>query len=282
MAACRLLAIDLDGTLVRDDGEIAPEDVAAVARAQAHGVKVTLATGRLGPAALPLARALDLGDPMVCADGGATFCPRTSDLLEVSPVPLTALQTLLDAAREGDVTPFFVTPESIVGPRGARMFGALSGFSPHLVAADDLWEVALDGPPVPVVAAFGVGSEAGARALRASFPAAGHGDNGVDTDVFQLGDGNAWALRLTLAGASKGEALERLAAELEAPPAEVAVIGDWYNDIAMFRWAHHSYAMGQAPAPVAQAARHRLHATARTGGGVAEAIEHLLGRRNTV
>src|SRR5688572_100779 len=105
MAACRLLAIDLDGTLVRDDGDIAPEDRAAVARACDSGLAVTLATGRLAPAALPLARAFDLHVPLVCADGGATMCPRTSDLLEVSPLPLRALESLLDATKAERLTP---------------------------------------------------------------------------------------------------------------------------------------------------------------------------------
>ena len=277
MVACRLLAIDLDGTLVRDDGEIAPEDRAAVARARDAGLAVTLATGRLVPAALPLALALELHLPLVCADGGATFCPRTSDVLEVSPLPLRALEALLDAAATKEVAPFFLTPESVVGARGSTMFGVMAGFSPHLVQVDDLWSFALDEPPAAIVAGFAVGPEARVRALAGGFCATD--DDGVETDVFPLGAGDdAWAIRLTLAGASKAVALERLAGELGFHAGEVAVIGDWYNDIAMLRWARSSYAMGQAPDPVARAARHRLRATARTGGGVAEAVAHLLAQ----
>jgi Cof subfamily protein (haloacid dehalogenase superfamily) len=278
MVACRLLAIDLDGTLVRDDGEIAPEDRAAVAQASAAGMAVTIATGRLAPAALPLARALDLHMPLVCADGGATFCPRTADLLEVSPLPLTALQRLLDAAAIGGVTPFFLTPESIVGPRGAGVSGALAGFSPHHVEADDLRALVLEAPPLHVVAAFAVGEEARLRSLGALFSA--HDEDGVESDVFSLNPA-CWALRLTPAGASKAVALERLADGLGLHASEVAAIGDWYNDIAMLRWARCSYVMGQAPPAVAAAARHRLTATARTGGGVAEAVAHLLGWSGT-
>jgi hydroxymethylpyrimidine pyrophosphatase-like HAD family hydrolase len=277
MVACRLLAIDLDGTLVRDDGDIAPEDRAAVARARDSGVAVTLATGRLVPAALPLALALELHLPLVCADGGATYCPRTSDVLEVSPLPLRALEELLDAAATKEVTPFFLTPDSVMGPRGSSMFGVMAGFSPHLIQVDDLWAFTLGGPPAAIVAAFAVGTEARVRALAGRFCATD--EDGVETDVFNLGAGaDTWAIRLTLAGASKGVALERLAGELGIHAHEVAVIGDWYNDIAMLRWARSSYAMGQAPAPVAEAARHRLRATARTGGGVAEAVAHLLAQ----
>jgi hydroxymethylpyrimidine pyrophosphatase-like HAD family hydrolase len=120
-----------------------------------------------------------------------------------------------------------------------------------------------------------VGDEPAARALRDRFTP--HDlDDGVETDVFALGESDRWAVRLTPAGSSKAVALERIALGLGLGPGQVAVIGDWYNDIAMLRWARRSYAMGQAPEPVAEAARHRLRATARTGGGVAEAVEHIL------
>jgi HAD superfamily hydrolase (TIGR01484 family) len=43
----RLLALDLDGTLLRDDHTVDPRDIAAIAELQAAGVTVTIVTGRL-------------------------------------------------------------------------------------------------------------------------------------------------------------------------------------------------------------------------------------------
>jgi hypothetical protein len=58
----------------------------------------------------------------------------------------------------------------------------------------------------------------------------------------------------------------------------VAAVGDWYNDLGMFAYAGRSFAMGQAPEAIHQAATDRLVATSVDGGGIAEAIAALLAR----
>src|SRR5690606_38875408 len=72
----------------------------------------------------------------------------------------------------------------------------------------------------------------------------------------------------------KGATLAALAASLGIARANVAAIGDWYNDISMLAWAGRSFAMGQAPGPVRAAATDVLEAA--WGGGVAEAIARWL------
>ena len=275
MSACRLLAIDLDGTLLRDDGEIAPEDCAAIQRAVEAGIGVTLATGRLGPGALPHARALGLSAPLVCADGGATFCASTERLLDVSPLPLRVIERLLDLATDG-LSAFLVTPDAILGSR-TRPARTCSRAGPAALAHQAIcarrcsaarrcrsWRR----------------SPSAARSVRTGRPRSCAPRTTAPTSMCSsLAHGGPWAFRLSPAGVSKGVALERIAEQLGLHSADVAVIGDWYNDIAMLRWAGHSFAMGQAPAPVVEAARHHLRATARTGGGVAEALDRLLGPR---
>ena len=82
-----LLALDLDGTLLRDDKTIAPEDAAAIRGAAAHGIAVTLATGRLTTGTLPTARELGLSTPLVCADGGLLVDPQRGEALDRSGIP---------------------------------------------------------------------------------------------------------------------------------------------------------------------------------------------------
>ena len=65
----RLLALDLDGTLVKTDGSYDPRDLEAIAEARRRGIEVLLATGRLIGGTAPVARDLSLTAPMVCADG---------------------------------------------------------------------------------------------------------------------------------------------------------------------------------------------------------------------
>ena len=65
----RLLAIDLDGTLVNDRLEMDPRDVAAVKAATAAGVTVVLATGRMFKSSLRYAEPLRLAGPIINYQG---------------------------------------------------------------------------------------------------------------------------------------------------------------------------------------------------------------------
>ena len=65
----RLLAADLDGTLISLDLHLDPRDVEAVARAQAAGINVVAVTGRPFPGALPWVRKLGITQPIVCYQG---------------------------------------------------------------------------------------------------------------------------------------------------------------------------------------------------------------------
>jgi len=79
----RLLAVDLDGTLLTVDLRLDPRDVMAAQRAEAAGIRVVACTGRPFPGALPWVRKLGLESPLVCYQGaqvraldGATLLDR--------------------------------------------------------------------------------------------------------------------------------------------------------------------------------------------------------------
>src|SRR5436190_3983212 len=72
----RLLALDLDGTLLRSDHSVDPRDVAAIRELQAAGVTVTICTGRLLSGSVSAARA--------CAIEGAIACMEGSHLVELA------------------------------------------------------------------------------------------------------------------------------------------------------------------------------------------------------
>ena len=68
-ARVRLLALDIDGTLLGGDKRISPRTLKAVAAARASGVRVVLVTGRRYPAARPIAVQLGSGVPLVLHHG---------------------------------------------------------------------------------------------------------------------------------------------------------------------------------------------------------------------
>src|SRR5882762_7555696 len=65
----KLLAIDLDGTLLDHAGEANDTDVQAIRRLKARGIKVTILTGRLFSGTRPSAELLGIDGPVGCADG---------------------------------------------------------------------------------------------------------------------------------------------------------------------------------------------------------------------
>jgi hydroxymethylpyrimidine pyrophosphatase-like HAD family hydrolase len=75
------------------------------------------------------------------------------------------------------------------------------------------------------------------------------------------------------AGATKGSALQWIAAHHGIDVREVVAVGDWLNDVPMFRVAGRSFAMAHATDEVKAAATEHLRADVTTGGGIAEAAE---------
>jgi hydroxymethylpyrimidine pyrophosphatase-like HAD family hydrolase len=79
------------------------------------------------------------------------------------------------------------------------------------------------------------------------------------------------------AGGTKGTALAWLADHHGLAMEETVCVGDWLNDVSMFGVAGRSFAMGQAPHEVKQAATDVLEETNETGGGIARIVERVFG-----
>jgi hydroxymethylpyrimidine pyrophosphatase-like HAD family hydrolase len=278
MTRCRLLALDLDGTLLRDDGTVDAEDRRAVARARAHDVLVTLATGRLPRTTLPWARALHLGAPLICADGALTVAPN-GGRLALRTLPPPAIASFWRLGESAQLPTLWLTGHAVRGLGAhAELAGWLAGWSDHFVALPG--HGAHVRAPARSLAGFLLGTEDEITRLRAAFEASVPAHE-LTIDQFALGATGPWALRIRPGHCDKGSALCEVARRLGIRREQVAVVGDWYNDVPMFGWAGRSFAMGHAPDPVAHAASRRLTATSATGGGVAEAV-HLLERAHHI
>jgi Cof subfamily protein (haloacid dehalogenase superfamily) len=270
-----LLAVDMDGTLLRDDKTISDVDTAAIRAAASRGVAVTIATGRLTTGALPTARALGLSVPLICADGGLLIDCATGAALERRSIATAHARAALSVLEQHGLARFVFLADAIhCDGAGERYRAVVDTWSQQIVVhghlgTADAWQGS-DG----VAVTAGVGSrdavERASRELQRDHAEA------MDTVHFAMGGLTRWAVRSLPRGCDKGEMLARLAGRLDIPRARVAAVGDWFNDLGMFAYAGRSFAMGQAPDVVHQAATDRMRATSATGGGVAEAIEALL------
>ena len=101
--AIRLVALDLDGTILGADLQISEMVKVAVAKAQAQGVFVTLATGRAFRSALPFAEELALRTPLICYQGGLIQHPLTGEVLQRALMPRALLADVVRLADAHDL-----------------------------------------------------------------------------------------------------------------------------------------------------------------------------------
>ncbi|HEX4443862.1 MAG TPA: HAD hydrolase family protein [Galbitalea sp.] len=242
-----LIALDVDGTVLREDGTLSDEVTRQVARVSALGHVVTLATGRAVATTLPVLDRLGVAPRfVVCANGAITLrreSIRPLDYVEDSVETfdpsevLTTIRGHLAAASfgvEDEHQEFLYSgptfPDSGVQPRGRR------------VEFDDLLAV---------------------RATRVVVISPEHAVEDFLAVVERMGlhrvsytvGWTAW-LDIAPSGVNKAFALEKVRKRLRIPRTRVLAIGDGRNDIDMLEWASRfgrGIAMGQAPDEVRDA-----------------------------
>lgn len=269
-----LFATDLDGTLVdRQDG-IHPRDAAAIANARSRGVIVTIATGRLTSRTHPIAKALQLDTPLVCADGGVLACSSTERVLRRRSVRAEIAEQVLDAFRVGSLASCVMTDDVIhVCHRDEVYHRYLRAWSHSIRTHSDVRSaVSFREQPEAAIMLVGIGEPDNADAVVEAL--APHAAT-VDVSSFESAVGGR-VVRVMARGASKGAALSELAHELEIDAAHVAVAGDWLNDLSMFAFAGRSFAMPHAPPEVRAAATHALEHDVAREGAFADALDQWL------
>jgi len=269
----KLFATDLDGTLIHGDERIHPRDREAIALARQRGVVVTIATGRLTSRTHPVARALSLEVPLVCADGGVLACGATERVLHREPLAADLVEPVLEAFGSGALATFVLTEDTIHACRRGEshhvyMRGWASQITVHGdVRAADIWQR----DPQAAIILLGIGD--GPQVQNVARALADFGERAA-VDTFQGTSGHV--VRVTAKGVSKGAALARLASQLGVAREHVAVAGDFWNDLSMFEYAGRSFAMPHAPAEVRAAATHALDHDVARHGAFADALTEWL------
>lgn len=268
----KLFATDLDGTLVDRQGGMHPRDLAAIAAARAQGVIVTIATGRLTSTTHPVARALRLDTPLVCADGGVLACSSTERVLSRKSVRSDMVEDVLSSLRVASLASFVMTEAEIHGcPLGVSYHGYLRGWSSEITTHADLRLGHWRDDPGSTIMLVGIGEHA---AVEVAVEALNRHEQALDVVTFEGAFGRV--VRVMAKGASKGATLAALAEELGVERENVAVAGDFWNDLSMFEYAGRSFAMPHAPPEVRAAATHALDHDVVVHGSFADALEDWL------
>ncbi len=248
----RLIALDIDGTIIGDDQEVAERTVRSVRAAMDRDVAVSLVTGRMVSSAMRFATDLGLTGPIVGYQGGlirAMPLPETrrlGKLLLHTPLPAEAARSILAWTRARGLDPHVNHLERFIlradDPRAddySAFMGARAELVPDLLEAIDhpvTKILAVGEPPVPVDVA---------PLARAEF--AGRADVTISHPRF---------LEFVAPGVSKGRAVRFLARRLRIPLGATLAIGDQWNDLEMIAEVGHGTAMPSAPPEVRAAARY--------------------------
>lgn len=270
----RLLAVDLDGTLLGPDKRISPGDGSALRCAAAAGAVLLVATGRGLHSARPVLEALPVPAYAALHNGALMLDPAGAELWRV-PLQPHAVAATLPLVRSGGLHPMLYT--GAAGGAGGEVTLVLEPAAHRSPYTQDylrtksvLLELVDD---VAVACRRGVLGIVGFGPRRAALAAAAavaplHGlvqswwgpAPVPPADLFEV----------VAPGGTKGGALRRLTERLGLTPQEVMAIGDNANDLDMLRYAGTAVAMANASAEV-RAAAHFV-TTGNAAGGVAHAL----------
>ena len=243
----KLVALDLDETLLNDEFKISSRNREAIRRVVERGVRVTIATGRMFRSAVRYARELAIDLPLIVHHGAMIREPGSGRTIRSCPVPAGPAKEILGlAGEEGFHINLYIDDDIFVREENeeSRFYQTIA--------------------PIPVRAVGDLNTflaRQGAAPIKLSII---NLDGRIKDLHSHLGDRYAGRLtvlqprphflEITSLEATKGQALKHLGELQNIEPGEIVAIGDNYNDVDMLRFAGLGVAMANAPAAVREAA----------------------------
>jgi Cof subfamily protein (haloacid dehalogenase superfamily) len=278
----RLLATDIDGTLLNPQFQVSEGDLMALRRAHAAGIEIVLVTGRRHTFALPIAEQLGF-DLWLISSNGAVTRSLTGETFHSDLMPKETCRRLCGAMQEfrGNTVLTFdkETKGAIVLERLDELGSSIRRWLEKNIEYIEFVipiEKALQSDPVQAM--FCGTMERMSQALRALEGAGMDGSVTVLRTEYPARDLSM--IDVLNAGCSKGHALERWAAHRGYRREEVMAIGDNHNDVEMLEFAGHPVIMGNACAEL----RGRGWTVTRGNDacGIAAAVDLALGEETLI
>lgn len=268
MALIRLIAADLDDTLLDANSALTPRTRAALSAAMAAGCGISLSSGRMLEAMLPFARDIGVNAPMLLYNGAMIHDPRADRTLWARRIPCaTALGIVRLAERLGYYIQLYpgkgyfcneITDHTRAYARQIRV----DATPVHMPMSEWLAENPADMQKLLIIDTP-EGADRVQAALNEAFPGGA-----------RFMKSKPHYLEIAPEGVDKGSSLAWLAGHLGFARDEVMAFGDGQNDVPMLEFAGHGYAMANAcPQALARAP---FTAPPNTEDGVAQVIERYL------
>ncbi|CAM4017818.1 5-amino-6-(5-phospho-D-ribitylamino)uracil phosphatase YcsE [Mesobacillus thioparans] len=218
----KLIALDMDGTLLNEHHEVTDENRQAIKETEKKGIKVVLSTGRSLKTARDYVLSLELSSYLVTVNGGEIWGPD-GELIEVNPVDTEHIQWMYELSRKHR-TGFWATssedvwrndmPEDLFSQKWLKF-----GFH---IEEDEIRESVL-------------------KELK-------------DKGLFEISNSSLKNIEVNALGINKAKGLQKVSELLGISMENVMAVGDSLNDIAMITEAGLGIAMGNAQEIVKEAA----------------------------
>lgn len=240
----RVIALDLDGTLLTPQKTLLPSSLEALKRAQEAGYQLLIVTGRHHVAIHPFYQALALDTPAICCNGTYLYDYKAKKVLQADPLPVPQALQLIDLLDEHAIHGLMYVDDAMLYERPTG----------HVIRTSN-WAQALPEAQRPVFTQVPSLAQA-AREVNAIWKFALTGEdtgklNDFATQVEQtLGLECEWSwhdqVDIARKGNSKGKRLTEYVESIGGSMKDVIAFGDNYNDISMLEAAGTGVAMGNA------------------------------------
>lgn len=267
----KLIAVDLDGTLVRNDQSISQRTVDTLIRVQEMGVKVAVASGRptFGTAHVAETLRLDeFGGYVMSYNGGEIYDWGTKSLLHAQTLDENVIPYLYMCAREHGMPIMTYIEKEVVSEVDNNEYIQYSVMRNRMTLrkVDDFVK-AVEG--AGIVKCIIVGSPILLPALETKMQERLKGKAGVFRS-------EPFFLEIVPMGIDKGKGLSILLDKIGMKKSEIIAFGDGYNDTSMLQFAGMGIAMGNAAEEIKKAAD--MVTLSNNDDGVAIALEKLIIR----
>jgi Cof subfamily protein (haloacid dehalogenase superfamily) len=233
----KLIAADLDGTILDDNYTVMPELLSYINRAREKGVDLVVATGRLYPSAMPFVTDLGVTLPVIASNGAVVKNPLTGELIYHFPL---AKELAIEALKltEGDTVQRFVNIDDLFYTDASEE--ATEKYAKALkiefIRKTNLEEIVTEDPTMVVIR----DTEDEVARMTAILK------ENLGNRVY-MANSKPFFIDINNPLVSKGMALQKLCERLGIKKEKVIAIGDGWNDLQMFRAAGIGAAVANAP-----------------------------------
>lgn len=270
MRGIKLVAIDLDDTLLRDDLTISRHSREVLREVSRRGVALTLATGRMFASARPYAEMLGFDVPLITYQGALVKHAGSGEVIYHRPLPLQVARRVIEYGREIRAQVNYYLNDRLFVERvteHGEHYAALAGVPFNKV--NDLGDLLEEGLPTKLLVIDKAEDIAERwRSLEGILRKEGL--------TAHLTRSKPRYLEVSHPEATKGLALRELAGRLGVRREEILAFGDGYNDLEMIEFAGTGVVVANAPEEIRRKADYVT--ASNNEDGVAAALERLVLR----